>query len=186
MKKYQVIYADPPWEYRHKVTGRGGRGAASHHYRTMTIEEISRMKIPSDRDCFLWMWVTNPILSEGSHLPILKAWGFKPQTILTWVKAGIGMGYTLRSATEHIVVARRGKPKVHDRSIPTHFSAKRLRHSEKPEEARKIIERVCRGEMLELFARKETQGWDVFGDQVNNSIDLSHSNPAPIHTSKTD
>lgn len=128
------------------------------------------MKLPTENDCFLWLWVTNPILVEGTATELCKAWGFTPQSLLTWVKPGIGMGYTLRSATEHILVARKGKPKVHNRSIPTHFSAKRLRHSEKPEEARQIIEKICRGEMLEMFARKESAGWDVFGNEVNNTI----------------
>jgi N6-adenosine-specific RNA methylase IME4 len=174
MKQYGVIYADPPWEYRHKVTGRGGRGAASHHYNTMKLEDICSMKIPAAKDSFLWLWVTNPIMAEGWHVEVCRQWGFKPQTILTWVKRGIGMGYTLRSATEHILVARKGKPLVNDRSIPTWFEAKRLRHSEKPEEARRIIERISGGPYLELFARKETEGWDVFGNEVGNSISLSH------------
>lgn len=173
MKKYQIIYADPPWEYRHKVTGRGGRGAASHHYPTMNIDDLKKMNIPSDRDCFMWMWVTNPILVEGTATELIKSWGFKPQSLLTWVKPGIGMGYTLRSATEHIIVARKGKPKVYNRSVPTHFFAKRLRHSEKPEEARKIIESICKGDKLELFARKQTDGWDVFGNEVEQSIILT-------------
>lgn len=171
--KYKVIYADPPWEYRHKVTGRGGRGAASHHYPTMTIGDLKKMQLPADNNCFLWMWVTNPILIEGTATELCKAWGFKPQSLLTWVKPGIGMGYTLRSATEHILVARKGKPKVNNRSIPTHFSAKRLRHSEKPEEARVIIEKICDGPFLELFARKVVKGWDVFGNEVENSISIT-------------
>lgn len=175
MNKYSVIYADPPWEYRHKVTGRGGRGAASHHYPTMTLEEIKNMPIRdlACDNCFLWMWITNPVMAEGWHTEILKEWGFKPQTILTWVKNGIGMGYTLRSATEHIIVARKGKPKVNNRGVPTWFHAKRMRHSQKPEEARRIIEKVCTGPYLELFARKESKGWDVFGNEVENSITLT-------------
>ena len=130
------------------------------------------MQIPASKNSFLWMWVTNPIIVEGSATELCKAWGFKPQTLLTWVKPGIGMGYTLRSATEHILIARKGKPAVRNRSIPTWFNAKRLRHSEKPEEARIILQKICDGPYLEIFARKETDGWDVFGNQVANSIDL--------------
>lgn len=186
-KKYNVIYADPPWEYRHKVTGRGGRGAASHHYETMPLEEIKNLIVPADKNCFLWLWVTNPILAEGWHTEVCRAWGFKPQTILTWVKKGIGMGYTLRSATEHILVARKGKPVVNNRSVPTWFEAKRLRHSEKPEEARRIIEKICAGPYLEMFARKQTEGWDVFGDEVGSSIELMQhtgASPMSVHNDK--
>lgn len=167
-KKYNIIYADPPWEYRHKVTGRGGRGAACHYYQTMPLQQIKDLPVKgiADHDCFLWLWVTNPIMAEGNHVEICNSWGFRPQSILTWIKRGIGMGYTLRSATEHLIVARKGNPKVYDRSIPTWFEAKRLRHSQKPEEARLIINRICHGNKIELFARQKTEGWDVWGDEV--------------------
>jgi N6-adenosine-specific RNA methylase IME4 len=164
---YKVLYADPPWEYRHKVTGRGGRGAASHHYETLTLEEIKNFKLPEmDKNCFLWLWVTNPVMAEGWHSEICKAWGFTPQSVLTWVKPGIGMGYTLRSASEHLVVARRGKPKVNNRSTPTWFTAKRLKHSEKPQEARDIIEKICDGPYVEIFARNTFLGWDCLGNEL--------------------
>lgn len=167
MSKFGVLYADPPWEYRHKVTGRGGRGAARHHYQTLSLQEIKDFELPPLKDdCFLWLWVTNPVMAEGWHTEICKAWGFKPQTILTWVKRGIGMGYTLRSATEHCVVARRGKPKVLCRSVPTWFEAPRGKHSEKPEEARNIIQRVCNGPFVELFARRKINGWTCLGNEI--------------------
>lgn len=171
-KLYGAIVCDPPWEYRHKVTGRGGRGAASHHYDTLSTTELKILDIPAAKDSFLWLWCTNPILAEGTATELCKAWGFKPQSILTWVKNGIGMGYTLRSASEHILVAKRGKPKVNNRSIPTWFSAKRLRHSQKPEEARVIIEKICTGPYLEMFARKQTDGWDVWGNEVDSTIQI--------------
>jgi N6-adenosine-specific RNA methylase IME4 len=164
---FKVLYADPPWEYRHKVTGWGGRGAASHHYPTLTLEQIKSFPLPSlDKDCFLWLWVTNPILAEGWGTEVCKAWGFKPQSLLTWVKPGIGMGYTLRSATEHILVARKGKPVVKNRGVKTYFEAKRLRHSEKPEEARQIIEKLCDGPYVELFARRHAEGWECHGNEL--------------------
>lgn len=164
---FGVIYADPPWEYRHKITGRNGRGAANHHYPTLSLDQIKNFDLPLlKKDLFLWLWATNPIMAEGWHTKVIEAWGFKPQTILTWVKRGIGMGYTLRSATEHLVVARRGKPKVNDRSIPTWFEAPRGRHSEKPEEARKIIERICSGPYVELFSRKKADGWICLGNEI--------------------
>ena len=166
---FGVLYADPPWEYRHKVTGRGGRGAASHHYKTLTLKEICEFPLPDiSKDAFLWLWLTNPIMSEGWHVDVCKAWGFKPQSILTWVKTGIGMGYTLRSATEHLLVARRGKPKVKDHSISTWFSAPRLRHSEKPEKAREIIEKICDGPFAELFARRSIAGWVCTGNELGS------------------
>lgn len=173
MNEYSVVYADPPWEYRHKVTGRNGRGAANHHYSTLSLAEIKNFELPPISDnSFLWLWATNPIIAEGWHTEVIKAWGFKPQTILTWVKRGIGMGYTLRSATEHCIVSRRGKPKIKDRSIPTWFEAPRGRHSEKPEKARSIIEKICYGPYVELFARREADGWMCIGNEIGR---IAHS-----------
>ena len=41
MKKYKVIYADPPWAY--KVWSKKGAGrSAESHYPTMDIEAIKR------------------------------------------------------------------------------------------------------------------------------------------------
>ena len=175
--EYKTILADPPWEYRHKVTGRNGRGAACHHYPTMTMREIVEMKLPPiAKDAFLWLWVTNPVMAEGWHSEIIKAWGFKPQSVLTWVKSGIGMGYTLRSATEHLIVARRGHPKVNHRGVPTWFKAARMRHSAKPEEAQDIVEKICDGPYLELFARRKRPGWHSWGNEIQNDVNVVTAN----------
>lgn len=167
---YKVLYADPPWFYRHRVTGRNGRGAAEHHYKTMKVEEIKAFPLPPlDKNCYLFLWCTNPLMAEGTHAEICRAWGFKPQSILTWRKpVGFGMGYTLRSATEHILVGRKGKPQPKNRSTKTWFDHKALGHSVKPEKARFIIESLAEGPYVELFARRPFDGWDCFGDVLED------------------
>jgi N6-adenosine-specific RNA methylase IME4 len=135
------------------------------------MDELKELPVSrcADKDCFMWMWITNPVLAEGWHKELLAAWGFKPQGILTWVKRGIGMGYTLRSASEHCIVARRGRPPVLNRSVKTWFEAPRGRHSEKPEAAYEIIERVCGGPRLELFARRQRPNWVCWGNEVEDN-----------------
>ena len=85
-KKYNIIYADPPWKYK---TWREGTGTAEKHYPTMNIEDIVNMqntiKQISDRDCILFLWVTFPCLLEG--LRVMKEWGFKYKTCgFNWIK----------------------------------------------------------------------------------------------------
>ena len=85
-KKYQIIYADPPWKY--KVYSEKGKGrSAENHYPTMSIEDICKLpvnKIASD-DCVLFMWMTFPTLKEG--LKVIEEWGFKYKTVaFVWVK----------------------------------------------------------------------------------------------------
>lgn len=165
---FGVIYADPPWEYRRKVTGHNGQGAALLKYPTLSMDELKAFPLPPVADnAWLWMWVTNPVLIEGGHADLIRAWGFKPHGMMTWVKPnGFGMGYTLRSATEHCIVARRGKPQPLNRSTRTFFNHPRLPHSEKPEQMRKIIERICAGPYVELFARRRALGWTCYGNQL--------------------
>lgn len=44
MKKYQIIYADPPWSY--KVYSKKGLGrSAESHYPTMRIEDICALPV---------------------------------------------------------------------------------------------------------------------------------------------
>ena len=85
-KKYNIIYADPPWHYN---TWRDGQGTAEKHYKTMKVEEIVNMKDIikniSEKDCILFLWVTFPCLLDG--LKVMKEWGFKYKTCgFNWVK----------------------------------------------------------------------------------------------------
>jgi len=105
-------------------------------------------------------------------LRVMESWGFEFKNILTWAKVtrsgnpATGMGYWLRGATEHLLLGVRGKPKPLVRNAPTWFSSPVGRHSEKPVEAYRIIERVSDGPRLELFARRARPGWTVWGNEV--------------------
>lgn len=173
MKKYQVIYADPPWSYSNKKTGGGNSSGASQHYDTMSLQDICDIAIPTAKDSCLFMWATVPLMPEA--FKVMDAWGFKYKTMITWRKLmSMGMGYWYRGQTEHLLFGIRGKIKafrVQEANIIQH---KVGRHSEKPEVFRELIERstLHMPDKLEMFARKESIGWDVFGNQVNNSIIL--------------
>ncbi len=80
-KKYNIIYADPPWSYRDKRKGYKMSGGATNHYKTMNIDEIKKIPIQNiaDNNCMLFMWVTFPNLQEG--LDTIEAWGFKYKTL---------------------------------------------------------------------------------------------------------
>lgn len=83
MKKYKIIYADPPWRYaRSKV-----QGAAEKHYPTMSIEELCALPVKeiADKDCILFLWATFPQLKEA--LQLIKAWGFTYKSVaFVWLK----------------------------------------------------------------------------------------------------
>jgi N6-adenosine-specific RNA methylase IME4 len=166
--KVSTILADPPWD----VLQRGGRGA-HRHYHLMTVEEIAALPVGglASADAHLWLWVTNATLF-ASQL-VMAAWGFTYRSCLTWVKPGLGLGSSyLRNNTEHLLFGTRGKAPVLYRSQPTWLFAPKQDHSHKPEEQYAVIERCSPGPYLELFARRKRPGWQVWGDEVANDVEL--------------
>lgn len=180
MKKYGIIYADPPWHYRVYSKKGAGRSAESH-YPTMTIEEIQALPVSelADKDCALFMWITFPLLKES--LSVLSAWGFKFKTIaFVWIKQNRksdslfwGMGYWTRANAEFYVLATKGKPKRMAKNVHQVIVSHIEEHSKKPDEARRRIVRLM-GDLprIELFARQKTAGWDVWGNEVESDIIL--------------
>lgn len=86
MKKYKVIYADPPWAY--KVWSKKGAGrSAESHYPTMDIAAIKALPVGelADKDCALFLWITFPMLREAWG--VMDAWGFTFKTVaFVWIK----------------------------------------------------------------------------------------------------
>lgn len=183
MKRYQVIYADPPWSYSQKGVGRGNKFGAIDKYETMHLDDIKKMPINAlaAEHAMLFIWGTVPMLAEC--LAVLNEWGFKYKTKITWEKTGIlGMGNWLRIQEEYILVGIKGKPKPSKmtslRNIVRH---KVLKHSQKPEHFRDIITQMGKNSLgeincLELFARERAAGWDVFGNEVEGSITINSCN----------
>lgn len=183
-KKYGVIYADPPWHY--KVYSKKGMGrSAESHYPTMKLEDIKALPVAdlTDRDCALFLWVTLPCLLEG--IEVLKAWGFEYKTTaFVWVKQNRkadslfwGMGYWTRSNAEICLLGTKGRPKRKDAGIHQVVISHVEEHSRKPQEVHDRIIRLM-GDVprIELFARRKTEGFDVWGNEVESDIILKQEN----------
>lgn len=181
MKTYKIIYADPPWQY--KVWSKKGLSrSAETYYPTMSVADIKKLDIQSisDIDSVLFLWVTFPCLQDG--LELIKAWGFTYKTnAFTWVKKNKksdslfwGMGYYTRANVEICLLATKGKPlKRLSKKVHSIIESKIEHHSKKPDIVRdKILELFGNLSRVELFARKQTDGWDVFGNEVENSLKL--------------
>lgn len=173
-KKYNVIYADPPWEVKAGPPWASNGKSRDLAYPTMTIEEIKHLPVKeiSSKNAHLYLWVINKYIPDAYD--IINEWGYKPSAMITWCKKphGIGLGGTYVQTTEHLIFARRGTHKANKRIDSTWFLFPRRRHSEKPEEFRKMIEAVSPGRKIELFARIKPQGWDVWGNEVKSDIEL--------------
>ena len=166
-KKYNIIYADPPWQYDHSVSS---SREIENQYPTMTLAEICDLPVINiaEKDCTLFIWGTAPKLEEC--MAVINAWGFSYRTCAVWDKVNIGMGYYWRSQHELLLVATKGSipsplPGLRISSI---YQEKRGKHSQKPTHYHEIIESwYPELSKIELFCRASRLGWDVWGNQTN-------------------
>ena len=196
MNKYQIIYADPPWPYKvWSEDKKVAQGTAKKHYQTMSINDISDLPVKKfvDKDCKLFLWVTPPCLAEG--LQVIRAWGFDYKTIaFSWLKTNkrqvleqssflpidtidrfYGIGHWTASNIELCLGALtpHGRLNRQSKSISQIVLAPRREHSRKPDEVRdKIVELCGNIPRIELFARQKTEGWDIWGNEVESDIKL--------------
>lgn len=190
-KKYQIIYADPPWSYKvWSEDKKVAQGTAKHHYPTMKIEDICALPIGdlADKDCKLFLWATPPCLQEA--LQVMKSWGFEYKTIaFCWIKTNpksgtpfFGIGHWTASNCELVLVGLRkgGQLNRQSKSISQVVLSPIQEHSRKPDIIRDNIVKLC-GDIprIELFARKRENlfgsnldGWDVWGNEVKSDINL--------------
>ena len=178
-KKYNIIYADPCWQYSDPKKNRGG---ALRHYNTLGYKEISKLDVNSiaGEDCILFLWVTFPKLLES--FDVIHGWGFEYKTIgFNWVKKNKisdswfwGMGSWTRSNAEVCLIGVKGKPKRISASVHSVIDAKIDKHSKKPDCVRDKIVELC-GDLprIELFARQKVEGWDSWGNETEEETQMS-------------
>ena len=173
--RYEILYADPPWDYNGQLqhNGAGGRdtGGALRHYSTLTTGEMAQWNIGerlAADNALLFLWATSPHLDQAIDLG--KSWGFKWATVaFVWDKQRVNPGFYTMSQCELCLVFKRGK-------IPTKRGVRNARqlviqertcHSAKPAEVRKRIEAMFPyARRLELFARERAKGWQSWGLEV--------------------
>lgn len=144
----------------------------------MKTKDIAKLPVRdiADENCHLYLWATNNHLIDA--FKVMSAWGFRYVTMITWLKDKQGLGQYFRGKTEHCLFGIRGhlpyKVDEHGKRCQgvTGFFAPRKEHSEKPPEMRRMIEKVSYGPYIELFARKEFDGWDRWGNEVKCSVNL--------------
>ena len=185
-KKYNIIYADPPWSSDYHSGGlKNGRGLARQHYSVMTTEEIKRLPVKNIKtdDSILFLWATFPCIK--SALEVIEAWGFRYVTVgFTWVKENKksdtlywGMGNYTRANAEVCLIGVspkfKAKSQIISRAVHSIVISKIRQHSQKPDEVRgKIMELIGEKPRIELFARQQADGWDCWGNEVHDAEDV--------------
>ena len=181
-KKYQVIYADPPWDYGGKmqydkttikVEKKIFLSSAGFKYPTLKLKQLKTLDVKSiaDDDCILFMWTTGPQLANSVELG--EAWGFEYKTVaFVWDKMIHNPGRYTLSQTEFVLVFKKGKiPQPRGaRNVRQMVAVPRGKHSEKPIEVIKGITKMFpQQDKIELFARNNFVGWDNWGLEVPDS-----------------
>ena len=177
-KKYNTIYADPPWQFQNRT----GKVAPEHkrltRYETMTLSEIISMPITSiaDEKAHLYLWCPNALLPDG--LAVMDAWGFEYKGNIVWEKVrkdgqpdGRGVGFYFRNVTELLLFGIKKKSSPNRTLAPARSQVNLIRtmkreHSRKPDEIIPIIESCSLEPRIELFARGDREGWDMWGNQA--------------------
>lgn len=186
-KKYEVIYADPPWDYGGKMQYDNSNiksinikfeknifiSAADFKYPTLKLQELKQLYVQSISadDCILFMWTTGPQLANAIELG--KAWGFEYKTVaFVWDKQVHNPGRYTLSQTEFVLAFKRGRfPTPRGaRNIRQLVSVHRGKHSEKPDIVIEgITDMFPSQRKIELFARKKFKGWDSWGLDILNA-----------------
>jgi N6-adenosine-specific RNA methylase IME4 len=184
VKKYNIIYADPPWTFETYSEKGKEKKSAENHYPCLTYDDIKYLPIRniSADNCILFLWVTSPLLKQG--LELISYWDFTYKTIaFNWFKKNKiadswfwGLGYWTRQNTELCLLGTRGKPTRVDKGVHQvveYFDTEDIvtkieGHSKKPDIVRNRIVELC-GDVprIELFARQQYSGWDAIGNEID-------------------
>lgn len=165
-ESFRCIYADPPWRF----DNRASRGAAANHYSTMSLEEICAMPVSvlAETNAHLHLWTTNSFLFDAKR--VIDAWGFRYKSCFVWVKPQMGLGNYWRLSHEFLLLGVRGQVRFGDRSLRSWLKATRTTHSTKPDKIREFVERASPAPRLELFGRRTSPGWTVYGNSVERRL----------------
>lgn len=190
--RYRTIVADPPWPFKWtggaatRVNGRGETHVNHKHkaplpYDTMTLDAIARLDVGAlaDVDAHLYLWIPDKLLIEGVADRIVRAWGFTPGRLLIWHKRGFGLGAFPRPQHEAILVCKRGKLPFRVNNVGSvqdwklSYCGRSREHSRKPDGFLDLVESASPGPYLELFARRQRLGWDSWGDEALEHVEVS-------------
>jgi N6-adenosine-specific RNA methylase IME4 len=178
---YRTIVADPPWPYPEGFANNlkpGKREIRALPYPSMSIGEIAALPVKekADKDCRVFLWTTNRYLRDA--FDVVSAWGFRYSQTLVWHKTGNPSPFGASVAPYHaefVLVAHIGHPALGQRLPSQVIAAPVAQHSRKPDVFMDMFEAASPGPYCELFARRNRIGWDTWGDEALEHVDLEAS-----------
>lgn len=163
------------------------QNSPERHYKTMPFNDLLALPVAdmAAKDCVLLMWAVDPMLPHAFELG--AKWGFTYKTVgFYWAKLRretstrggqfeaqdhklfpMGTGYWTRANPETCLLFTKGHPKRVSASVRKLIVSPRREHSRKPDEQYDRIQSLVAGPYLEMFARQQWPGWDVWGNQTD-------------------
>ncbi len=177
-KKYNTIYADPPWQFQNRTGKVAPENKKLMRYETLALSDIKALPVGeiAGEKAHLYLWVPNALLPSG--LEVMEAWGFDYKSNIVWEKIrkdgepdGRGVGFYFRNVTELLLFGIKKKSAPNRTLAPARSQVNILRtmkreHSRKPDEIVPIIESCSQEPRIELFARGTRSGWDMWGNEA--------------------
>lgn len=170
--KYRCIVIDPPWDIKKIERAERPNQGVALDYPTMSLEEIADeslvpVRTHADDDCHLYLWVTHKYLPAG--LELMEAWGFRYQCLMTWRK-NVGMTpFSWMYDTEHVIFGRKGNLPLTQLGLRLSFDSPVQGHSVKPEVFYERVRAASPGPRIDMFARTQRDGFEVWGNEVANA-----------------
>ena len=176
-RRFDTIYADPPWDYKgqlqHAGTGNADSGGAVRHYPTVplrTLRQLPVLDVASD-NALLFLWATSPHLDQAIDLGTSRGFNWATVAFVS-DKCKVNPGFYTMSQCELCLVFKHGKipwPRG-ARNVRQLVREPRREHSRKPEEGRHRIEAMFPAmSKIELFARTRARGWHSWGLDVSDA-----------------
>jgi N6-adenosine-specific RNA methylase IME4 len=168
---YSCIVIDPPWDMKKIEREVHPEQGKFLDYPTMPLDRIADenwvpVRTHAADDCHLYLWVTQKYLPAG--LELMEQWGFRYQCLMTWRK-NFGMTpFSWMYDTEHIIFGRKGNLPLSQLGLRLSFEAPVQGHSIKPDIFYDRVRAASPGPRIDMFARTERKGFDVWGNEVSN------------------
>lgn len=171
--KYRCIVLDPPWPMQKIERDERPNQGVTLDYPVMSLDDIADERhVPvrtlADDDCHIYLWVTHKFLPAG--LELLDAWGFNYQCVMTWRK-NVGITpFSWMYDTEHVLFGRRGNLQLARMGLRLSFDAPVQGHSVKPDVFYERVIEASPGPRVEMFARRERDGFVPWGNEVADVV----------------
>jgi len=99
-------------------------------------------------------------------LDLFEGWGVRYECLMTWHKNVGPTPFSWMYDTEHVLFGRIGKLKLQQMGLRLGFEAKANGHSVKPDVFYDRVLQASPLPRLELFGRKEREGFKVWGNEI--------------------